>query len=93
MSGRANKKHYREQAKREKRAAKERKRDLRRARATLHVTQNAAACEWQPTTTAYERFPRRTGAVQTLYRPEQYAALSGKRPHEPDHPGTPAADP
>jgi hypothetical protein len=28
MSGRANKKHYREQAKREKREAKERKRDL-----------------------------------------------------------------
>jgi len=48
MSGRANKKHYREQAKREKRAAKERKRDLRRARATLHVTQKLP-CEWQPT--------------------------------------------
>jgi hypothetical protein len=46
----------------------------------------------QPTT-AYERFPRRTGAVQTLYRPEQYAALSGKRPREPDHLGTPAANP
>jgi hypothetical protein len=25
--------------------------------------------------------------------PEEYAALSGKRPREPDHLGTPAADP
>jgi hypothetical protein len=94
MSGRANKKHYREQAKREKREAKERKRDLRRARATLHVTQNAAACEWHPNP------PPRMNAFQgapAQYKPstepEEYAALSGKRPREPDHLGTPAANP
>jgi hypothetical protein len=49
MSGRANKKHLREVAKREKRAIKERKRALRRVRATVHVVQNAAAQEWRPT--------------------------------------------